>query len=879
VRIYGRYDPGSDGWDDGFTDMLDSGDGASEFHIAYAAPDPDDRSYAYDEEDDSPSVAWLLEAIEQDLVDAEDPDTWEVQFGVSPGDVWPILELWQRRWGVLSERMLGCFLERPELDELIVYPIRAVARVIGEEPKLDRILRRVDADWRELLPTDGWDDDRLDPSDPGPRRHLRCHTSDLGPKRHLRCHTSAVPSPPVHPSVADQALDLLRQLTGRADASFHDGQREAIEALVGQRQRVLVVQRTGWGKSAVYFIATRLLRAQGAGPTLLVSPLLALMRNQIDAASRLGLRAESVNSENRDRWDEIKAALGRDEVDILLIAAQRFANQEFQREVLPIIGRRSGMIVVDEAHCISDWGHDFNPDYRRIGRVLERLPRGVPVLACTATANDRVVADVESQLGNNLVTLRGPLARRGLSLHVLDLASQAERLAWLASVLPRMPGSGIVYCLTVADTERVAAWLRRQAIDAHAYHGDTHSERRLELEGALLANRVKALVATSALGMGFDKPDLGFVVHFQSPGSPVHYYQQVGRAGRQIEQSWGVLLAGHEDEDIQDWFIKTAFPPKEKAEQVVALLGRDGASRSIREIEDRVNIRHSRLDAMLKILEVEGAVERDGTAWRRTLRPWAYDMERVAQVTRLRRFEQRVMRDYRATSHCRMELLGQVLDDQAAVPCGICDNCSGTRLPGTVEPGLVQTAEHHLRRSDIPLKPKSRYPTRVISAEHRIASGRALCRWGDGGWGGLVREGKQVDGRFADELVTAGRDLLTRWQPDPSPGWVTCVPSLRHPGLVPDYAERLAAALGLPFHPVVKKIAERPPQKEMENSSQQVRNVVGIFAIAGPVPSRPVLLIDDVWDSGWTITVAGEALSLAGAPAVHAMALATATGF
>jgi ATP-dependent DNA helicase RecQ len=678
--------------------------------------------------------------------------------------------------------------------------------------------------------------------------------------------------------VAEQLLHLLRRLTGSAGAEFHPGQREAIDALVQGRHRVLVVQRTGWGKSAVYFIATRLLRAGGAGPTLLVSPLLALMRNQTEAAARLGLRAETVNSENRDEWDEIQDAIDRDEVDLLLISAQRLANRGFQRDVLPVVGRRSGLLVIDEAHCISDWGHDFNPDYRRIRRVLELLPRGVPVLACTATANDRVVADIEGQLGDDLVTVRGPLARGGLALHVLDLPSQAERLAWLAATLPRLPGSGIVYCLTVADTERVASWLRRHGIDAHAYSSATPADVRLRCEQALLDNDAKALIATSALGMGFDKPDLGFVVHFQSPGSPVHYYQQVGRAGRQLDRSLGVLLAGHEDEDIQDWFIKTAFPAKHHAEQVVALLERDGATLGLRQIEDAVNVRHSRLEAMLKTLEVEGAVERDGAGWRRTLQPWAYDEDRVARVTALRRHEQRVMRDYRSTQACRMEMLRRVLDDADAAPCGICDNCTGERLRLGLDPRLVQLAREHLRRAEVVLKPRQRYPSRAIPAEHRISSARSLARWGDGGWGGLVRRGKQVDGRFADDLVAAAGDLVARWSPDPAPAWVTCVPSLRHPGLVPDLAARLASRLGLPFHEALAKAEERPPQKEMENSSQQVRNVIGAFRVSAALPLQPVLFVDDVWDSGWTMTVIAEALAAAGVPAVHALTLATATG-
>ncbi len=393
-----------------------------------------------------------------------------------------------------------------------------------------------------------------------------------------------------------------------------------------------------------------------------------------------------------------------------------------------------------------------------------------------------------------------------------------------------------------------------------------------------MSNSVKTLVATSALGMGFDKPDLGFVVHFQSPGSPVHYYQQVGRAGRRLDRSHGILLAGHEDDDIQDWFIKTAFPPRHQAEQVVALLARDGASYTLREIEGHVNVRHSRLEAMLKILEVEGAVEREGSGWRRTLRPWAYEAERVARVTALRRHEQQVMRDYRTTPECRMAVLARVLDDGDAEPCGICDNCTAETLSQSLDPRLVLEAREHLRRDDVLIKPRQRYPSRVIPTDHRITSARSLSRWGDGGWGGTVRQGKQLDGRFADDLVAAGAELVARWQPVPAPGWVTCVPSLRHPGLVPDYAARLADRIGLPFHAVIVKATERPAQKDMENSSQQVRNVIGAFRITGPLPLHPVLLVDDIWDSGWTMTVIGEELSIAGVPAVHALTLSTATG-
>jgi ATP-dependent DNA helicase RecQ len=463
--------------------------------------------------------------------------------------------------------------------------------------------------------------------------------------------------------VEPEALDLLRRLTGDPAASFRPGQLDAIERLVEQRGRTLVVQRTGWGKSAAYFIATRLLRDTGAGPTVLVSPLLALMRNQLEAAARAGVVAVTINSANQDDWAEIEARISAGEVDLLLISPERLQNDRFRATVLPDLLVEVGMLVVDEAHCISDWGHDFRPDYRRIAQILHEIPATVPVLCTTATANDRVIADIVEQLGHTLEVLRGTLERSSLRLAVVELRAPAERLAWLATVIPDLPGSGIVYCLTIHDTRRVAGWLRTQGIDAAAYSGDDPPEERIELEDALLTNRIKVLVATSALGMGFDKPDLGFVIHYQSPGSPIAYYQQVGRAGRAVDEAFGVLLCGSEDSDIQDHFISTAFPEREPAEGVIALLASAPEPLSIAEIEASVNVRRGRLMLLLKVLEVDGAVERAGGRWRRTDVPWTYDVERVRRVTDHRRAEQAAMVAYAASTRCRMGDLRAQLDD------------------------------------------------------------------------------------------------------------------------------------------------------------------------------------------------------------------------
>jgi ATP-dependent DNA helicase RecQ len=678
--------------------------------------------------------------------------------------------------------------------------------------------------------------------------------------------------------VSDRPLELLHAIAG-PDAAFRQGQREAIDA-VAERRRVLLVQRTGWGKSAVYFIATRLLRDAGAGPTILVSPLLALMRNQIRMAERAGVRAFTINSENRDDWEEITSGIYRDEVDLLLVSPERFNNPAFRSDVLPQVAARSGLLVIDEAHCISDWGHDFRPDYRRLVRVLELLPEGVPVLCTTATANDRVIEDIQAQLGAELVTQRGPLARESLALQMLETSSQPERMAWLAQVVPGLQGSGVIYVLTVADTTRVASFLRTQGIDAHAYSGETESERRLELEDALIGNDVKALVATSALGMGFDKPDLGFVIHYQSPSSAIAYYQQVGRAGRALPHAPVVLLRGTEDRDIQDYFIGSAFPSRTKAEEAIALLEESSGPVAESEILRTVNVGQMRLRNMLKILEVEGAIERAGSKWRRTAEPWSYDEERLRRVTEVRRAEQAAMETYGRTGKCLMEFLLQQLDDPGAEPCGRCMACTGSSPAVELDPAVVAKAREHLRWAELMVEPRLQWqsgmpePKGRIPEELRLQPGRALSVLNDGGWGGLVRKGLEAE-EFTDALVEAAAELVAkRWRPDPPLTWVTCVPSTARREVVAGFAERLAAALGLPFRPIVVKTRETKPQMEFENSHQQFKNVWGAFGVEGVPAGEPVLLVDDLVDSRWTLTVVGAALLEAGSGPVSPIVLA-----
>ena len=686
------------------------------------------------------------------------------------------------------------------------------------------------------------------------------------------------------------ARSLLRVALDDQAADFRKGQWEAIDALVNTRGRLLVVQRTGWGKSSVYFIATRILRDGGRGPTLIVSPLLALMRNQIQAARRLGIRAETINSTNRDNWPSLQQDVRAGTVDALLISPERLANDEFVADVLMPISDGIGLLVVDEAHCISDWGHDFRPDYRRLANVIRHMPENVPILGTTATANNRVIEDVRTQLGNV-----GVLMRESLALQNLELPSQSARLAWLAEHVEALPGTGIIYTLTRRDADQVARRLQARGISASPYYSDARSEGfedsdsyRRHVEEQLLNNEIKALVATSALGMGYDKPDLGFVIHYQAPGSIVAYYQQVGRAGRAISHAVGIMMSGHEDERIHEYFRRTAFPEEEWVHNILARLAK-GDGLTIRELEGAVNLRHGQIQQVLKHLSVESVapVIRSGSTWRRTPVPYQMDRAKVQRLTSQRESEWNEVQEYLGESGCLMKFLAEALDDNDPQPCGKCASCIGSPIVDASFPHEIAIdAARFLGQSEFPLECNkqaasdafTKYDfTAVLSEAHRANVGRVLSRWGDAGWGSLVAEDKH-GGRFRDELVDAAADMLRhRWIPSPWPDWVTCVPSTRHRSLVADYARRLAEELELAFEPVVTKIKENEPQKLQQYRYHQCRNLDGVFAIGGRLPDGPVLLVDDVIDSRWTMTIVAALLRRAGSGPVWPFALATAS--
>ncbi|MDQ0539554.1 ATP-dependent DNA helicase RecQ [Curtobacterium flaccumfaciens] len=697
--------------------------------------------------------------------------------------------------------------------------------------------------------------------------------------------------------IAAEAQQALAALTGRPDAVFHPGQLEAISALVEHRQRALVVQRTGWGKSAVYFLATLLLRRRGGGPTVLVSPLLALMRDQVAAAARAGVRAVSINSANAHEWGETQAALARDEVDVLLVSPERLNNPKFRDEQMPTLIARMGMLVVDEAHCISDWGHDFRPDYRRLAELIRSLPHGVPVLATTATANERVVEDVAEQLtagpADPVFTIRGSLARKSLRLGVLTLPDARQRLGWLLAHLGDLPGSGIIYTLTVSAAEDIARLLRDNGYAVRAYTGRTDTDEREHLEQQLKGNELKALVATSALGMGFDKPDLGFVVHVGAPSSPVAYYQQIGRAGRATDNADVLLLPGREDREIWQYFASASMPTEARAAAVLGALSTDTAMSTVA-LEGLVDIKRSTLELLLKVLDVDGAVRRVTGGWVSTGQPWEYDAPRYERVAAARAAEAASMLDYESTSACRMQLLQQDLDDPSAEPCGRCDNCAGAWFPTAVSDTDSSGAAAALDKVGVEIAPRAQWPSGMsslgvsvrgkIGADELVQPGRAVARLTDLGWGGPLRalfSPSTPDAPISRELVDGCVRALKDWPWETRPTGVVAMSSRSRPELVGSLAQALSTIGRLQFLGTLGRAGGTPRGDGATNSAYRLSGVWDTFVVdpslAAALQSHegPVLLVDDLVDSRWTMTVAGRELRRAGASAVLPFALAT----
>ena len=690
--------------------------------------------------------------------------------------------------------------------------------------------------------------------------------------------------------IEQQALKYLKEMTGANSATFHDGQLEAIIELVGNNRQMLVVQKTGWGKSAVYFIATKIMRDQGKGPSIIISPLIALMRNQVESASRLGLKVSTVNSSLNDyeRQDN-ERRITTGQADAIIIAPEQLANDYFVQNTLSEVLSKISLFVVDEAHCISDWGHDFRPDYRRIVRILNAMPKNLPVLATTATANDRVVSDIQNQLGESIMISRGGLTREALRLQNVPLMPKPQRLVWLLDAVRQIDGTGIIYCKTIRDCELVADWLQRHSINAQAYSGDSDVTDRIHFEKALINNEVKALVSTSALGMGFDKPDLSFVIHFQAPGNVVEYYQQVGRAGRGIDNAHGIMMQGEEDERIQSFFIERAFPKQEEVDGLLeAIAVNEGLKAS--EIERHTNLSAGNISKVLKFLSTEepSPIFKDQSTYYRTAIDYRLPEERIARLNAIKTGEWEQLQNYSNHTGCLMQFLAQALDDPLAEDCGKCANCDPTSvLKIDLINENVESALEFLKYRYVKIKPRKTFAKSGALAQGAFLiyklpyknpnwiheEGLALSRWKDGVWGNVVADGKKND-RFSDELIDPMVQMIQSLPTSEQPRWLTYVPSPRHPNLVRDFAYKIAAALNIHCSDAVTIANIKPPQKTMENNFRRSENLDGAFTVdSSLVYSDPVLLLDDAVDSGWTFTIVSALLRQRHSGKVYPIAL------
>lgn len=688
----------------------------------------------------------------------------------------------------------------------------------------------------------------------------------------------------------NQAISLLRKMVGE-NASFHEGQWEAIESALNNK-RTLVVQKTGWGKSVVYFIASKLIKEKKGGVSILVSPLLSLMRNQIESAKAIGVKAVTINSENEQQWDEIENTLNKGECDIILISPERLANRDFMSRVIPTIKGSVNMIVVDEAHCISDWGHDFRPNYSRIVNVIDRLPPNVPVIATTATANNRVIEDIKNQLGDNITLVKGSLMRESLAIQVIKLPSQSQRMAWLAENIIKIKGSGIVYCSTTSDCNKVAEWLRFNNINALAYHSnlspDNEEKRKLreERENLLIENKVKVLVSTVALGMGFDKGDLSFVIHFQMPGNIIRYYQEIGRAGRKLDNAYAVMLIGEEDREISKYFIESSFPKKDQLENVLKLIEDSESGLSINDIKKEINMTHSSVRKCLSLLELHSIIAKDRSKYSRTLNTYDFSDFKVEEILSTRYRELDFMEKYKDTSECYMKFIANELDDNTCGNCKKCRNCTGEEcFPTKVSEENITRARDFIKGRFLKIIPNKMWPAGVIGEKGKRISldevneeGRILSYYNDSGWGGIVAKDRLENQYFSEKLVEATLELINnKWKEFEGVECIAAVPSLRRPELVKTFAIKVAERLNLPFIDVIKKPKETEEQKFMENSNMQAKNAYNSFVVNEVISYKNILLIDDIVDSGWTLTVCGALLKKNGAEKVYPYALASIT--
>lgn len=688
-------------------------------------------------------------------------------------------------------------------------------------------------------------------------------------------------------SIYKKAHEALITIYGE-NASFREGQYEAIEATLTNR-RTLVVQKTGWGKSLVYFISAKLVE----GITVIISPLLILMENQREAADKMGLRCLVLNSTVRTAADrrEIIKKLKAGDCDIFFTTPETLYSKEVQ-SLIPNLN--IGLFVIDECHCISDWGHDFRLEYGSLSRIISMLPENVGVLGTTATANDRVIEDLKKQFGNDVYVSRGSLTRESLHIEILKLETTAERYSWIRENIIKLPGAGIIYCLTRRDCENLSNYLNGYGIASRPYYssaeleiqdpetGMTYNETTEKL---FMDNQIKAIVATIKLGMGYDKEDIGFVIHFQRPSSLVAYYQQIGRAGRKEgTEAYCYMMTGKEDREVNEYFINNAFPTEEQEKGVIKALEQHPEGIKLRELYRYSNISQKALDKTIMFLLNQGIIYRDEyKKYHRSLNPYSYKGDYYEVVKKTKMQELKAMDQYLEEEGCLSKYVVNSLNDYTAKDCGKCHNCLGTTILEGVEMPSIETVietQEWLNRVFIAITPRKRWPDNDNTFDNSATisnpnkEGVALAKYGDAGYGAMVAHDKYYADAYREDLIDKTVDVLSSYINDADVNAITSIPSGRNKK-INTFAKEVARRLGIPHLDLLCVTGEGDQQKRMQNSYFQYKNAAEKMAlVSGASAPRSIILIDDVVDSKWTLTVAGALLSKAGASNIIPFCLA-----
>lgn len=686
-------------------------------------------------------------------------------------------------------------------------------------------------------------------------------------------------------SIRKQANDILKEFYGE-DAKFRPGQLDAIVNTV-QGRRSLVVQKTGWGKSIVYFIACKILRQENKGLTLIISPLLALMNNQIEAAEKLNLNIATVNSDLKgEKEDKVYQSLN--ELDALIISPERLGNERFNDELMHSQVSIAAL-VVDEAHCISDWGHDFRPDYQRIVKLISVLPEGLPILGTTATANNRVIEDIRAQLGEDLFVTRGDLMRKELQIQVNPSQSNKEKLAWLVDCLlhdDRLKNKkGLIYCLTINDCIRVSQFLQNYGISAAPYYSARKEDKEQVEENfaKFEAGEIKVLVCTIKLGMGYDASDIRYVIHYQLPKNIIAYYQQIGRAGRDGQDAYIILMHGEQDEEILTSFIRSAHVKPEKIKELIQLLTTAGKSKQ--EIMEKVDIRDSKFNEISKYLLVHDYIYKERPEGR-----WVYyaninktfnieaEQERQLKLFTIRQGEINELKEFLSLKSCYMQFIANCLDAPDGVnSCGHCENCQHHLLFNYTGEQYLKDAEKHLSISKARITPRTQWGNgSKIATELQAKKGWVFCNEYHSGVGSTLQDCKYRTGKLTPQLI----DWLTRFlmkelrEEQVNIDAIVGVPSKRYPDFVRGFSKELATNLNIPYIDAIEKTAIGKEQKSINNSIHQQRNIEETIKIHPEgIFNKTILLTDDIINSGWSFTVIAAMLLKAGAKAVYPFAI------